>query len=202
MPKSLPEAAVPGARRQPWIVFAIVAIFVAPILIAWLYVAGVLDWHGQGLLNRGELLTPPVDLRRLPPTLALQAIMNLEPSHWSVLFMDSTACGEKCLLNLDRLITIRGLLGHAGGRVAIHALLGASTDPGGAAARHRQRLLESPATLRAILDAAAPGTPAIHLPAIAFADWRGQLMLYFPASARSQDLMKDLKRLLRASEIR
>lgn len=192
------ETPAPPARRRPWQLLVVVALFVAPIGLAWLYVHGWLDWRARGSVVHGALLEPPVDVRRLPAQSLGALCDRLEPGEWAVLYLDPTGCDGACRAALDRLETVHLLLGHTGERVALAAFVG-SPSPGGIGdGAHAAALEVDPAAVAAIADSA----PSMVFPAVAFMDWRGQLMMHFPATAPQADILKDLRRLLRASEIR
>lgn len=189
-------------RRNRVILVGIALLFVAPILLAWLFAGGILDTRSRGLVNHGDLLIPPIDVGALPPSTALAPVLDLRPSAWAVLFIDTAPCAELCKSALDRLWTIRTLLGNAGERVSVLALLAAESNTETTSSTPQLQVLYDPGTVNAIIAKASAQQPGLHLPGIAFVDWRSQLMMSFAPDAPSKDILADLKRLLKASEIR
>ena len=98
-------------KRNRLTILLIIGLFVAPIVLAWLYVAGVFDWRAQGMLNRGNLISPPIDITTLNPPLRLPAWSEMAPSNWAVIVVTDGACAATCGEALDRLLIIRELLG-------------------------------------------------------------------------------------------
>ena len=176
----------------------IAAIFVLPIVVAWLFTSGVIDSHSRGRLNRGELITPPVDLAQLGPSKGLDPLLKLAPSEWAALVIEPTTCAAECAKALDRLLTIRELIGQGAVRVSVHALAAAAS----ADSPHLARIhIDANAVTRlvAVFDARRP---MARWPAIMLLDWRHQLMMRYAIDASPRDILEDLKRVLRASEIR
>jgi hypothetical protein len=163
----------------------LIAIFVSPILVAWLTTSGYVDLVSWGRTNRGSLITPPLDLRDVADTEGLFERANLAPGEWLLLLLPPPECAQACAQIIERLTTIRRLLGYSGQRVHILSLSGAKL----AAYLKLNELLT-----KAVAD--------IALPQILFLDWREQLVLRFDADAPSIDVKKDIKRLLQASKIR
>lgn len=184
-------------KRNRLTILLIVGLFVAPIVLAWLYVAGVFDWRAQGMLNRGNLILPPIDITALNPPLRLAAWSEMAPSNWAVIVVTDGACAAACGEALDRLLIIRELLGQGSERVSIHAL---ATTVGGP--HHQVRIIVDPVALVGLQKALAHAAPPLKLPAIVFLDWRHQLMMHYALDTNPKNIQQDLKRMLRASAIR
>lgn len=202
MPQPEQDTPVDSLKRSRAVMLGLFAMFIAPIVIAWFYSAGLLEMGSWGRTNRGILVTPPVDLREVAAVAPLFERAELAPGEWMVLYLAQDACAQKCLAALDRLTTIRSLLGYSGQRVKILALdTGGGAPPDAAAAAHANHLMSNDTTLTAIVELLAERT-ATGPPQIVFIDWRRQLALRFAADAASIDIKKDIKRLLRASKVR
>lgn len=186
-----------SARASNRLVLLMIAgVFVLPIVIAWLLAAGVFDWRPQGLLNHGTLFDPPIDLHRVESTAASAPLRELPAADWAVVFISDRPCDDACRTVLTELSAIRLVIGKNGTRVSVFGVfdeMQAATE---------ERLLVDAALVAGIREhlAAQAGKPA--LPLVGFIDWRGQLMMHFPPSARPQDIKSDLKRLLSASAIK
>ena len=184
-------------KRNRLTILLIVGLFVAPIVLAWLYAAGVFDWRAQGMLNRGNLISPPIDITTLNPPLRLPAWSEMAPSNWAVIVVTDGACAATCGEALDRLLIIRELLGQGSERVSIHALATAAAVP-----PHQARIIVDPVALVGLQKALAHAAPPLKLPAIVFLDWRHQLMMHYALDTNPKNIQQDLKRMLRASAIR
>jgi hypothetical protein len=192
------EAPTPSRGHNRMTLLLIVAMFVGPILVAHLLVIGALDWRGQGIVNRGTLLSPPLDLRGLGSFSSLQKLNELAPSEWAIVLIEPTSCEQQCIETLDKMLTLRELLGQGAVRTSVHAITVNAPTPG----HHANRIHLDPAGSAALGTALSARVPNLAFPLLTLVDWRRQLMMYYPIDVPPQDLQKDLKRLLRASEIR
>ncbi len=186
-----------SARASNRLVLLMIAgVFVLPIVIAWLLAAGVFDWRPQGLLNHGTLLEPPIDLHRVEATPASAPLRELPPADWAIVFVSDGSCEDACRAVLAELSAIRLVIGKNGTRVSVFGLFAAEQPQ-----TPERQLIDAGlvAGIRSQL-ASQAGNPG--LPRVAFVDWRGQLMMHFPADAPPQDIKSDLKRLLSASAIK
>jgi hypothetical protein len=178
-----------------------VLLFVSPILISWAYVSGLIELGPVNRTNRGNLLTPAIDLRAATAAAGLFESAHLQPGEWVLTFIEDGPCDAECRTVLDKLLTIRSLLGYSGQRVRVIALSDTeSVVP--VAENHTGHLLTDPPAHGVLKDslAHAVGNP---LPAqIVYIDGRRQLVMRFNRDAPPEDLKKDLKKLLRASQIR
>lgn len=183
-------------NRSRTMMIAVVGLFAAPILIAWVLVRSGSPIADRALLNHGQLLTPPLDIRN---DAALEGLneLSLAPGEWSILYFAAARCSEPCESALEVLRAIREVIGQDATRVRIAAVVdeGAVNTPLGfvLSSRHaRQRLTE--------YISGRVGGPATQ--GVVFLDWRGQIMMYYPDVSTPQDIKSDIKRLLRASRIK
>lgn len=179
----------------------LVLIFVSPILISWAYVAGLIDLGPVNLTNRGNLVTPAIDLREIDGAAGLFENAQLQPGEWVLTYLEDGPCDTECRRVLDKLLTIRSLLGYSGQRVRVIALSDAeSAVP--LAANHTGHVLSDPSANKVLKDRLANAVGNPLAPQIVFIDWRRQLVMRYNRDAPPEDLKKDLKKLLRASQIR
>tara|TARA_R110002073_G_scaffold176552_1_gene334257 strand:+ start:382 stop:930 length:549 start_codon:yes stop_codon:yes gene_type:complete len=179
----------------------LVLLFVSPILISWAYIAGLINLGPISLTNRGNLLSPAVDLREVDAAAGLFTEAHLQPGEWVLTYIAQGACDADCLGVLDKLLTIRSLLGYSGQRVRVIALTEtASAAP--LAANYTGHVLSDPAAHDVLESALAHAVDTELPPQIVFIDWRRQLVMRYDRDAPPEDLKKDLKKLLRASQIR
>jgi hypothetical protein len=186
------------ARNRTTLVL-IFAMFVAPVVLAWLLANGYIDLPGDKRLNHGALISPPIDLRTYPDTPAMRALRGLPPADWAVVYVDPDACAEACARALRELAVIRTVIGNDGTRVSVFGLVAkaaALSDP------KLPRILIDPASVTALGKDLASRGQEVKMPLVAFLDWRGQLMMHFPPDAPPGAIKEDLRRLLRASAIR
>ncbi len=193
--------AKPAGRRQKLFLLGLVLLFVSPILISWAYVSGLIDLGPVSRTNRGNLLTPAIDLREMNEVASLFESAKLQPGEWVLTYLADGACDTECRGVLDKLLTIRSLLGYSGQRVRVIALSGAASAvpfP----ANYTGHALTDPTAYDALKErlTSAVGNPLP--PQIVFIDWRRQLVMRYDQDAPPEDLKKDLKKLLRASQIR
>lgn len=186
------------ARNRTTLVL-IAAVFVAPIVLAWLFAAGILDLGDRARTNHGQLVTPPIDLRTLPPPNGAAALLKLQPADWAVVYVTAGACDEACAQHLQTLEVVRSLAGKEATRLSVFGLAaGEGTD----VVKGGPRVLVDKDFVAALAAALAKRPSPPTLPLHAFVDWRGQLMMTFPTDAPPADIKSDLVRLLRASAIR
>lgn len=176
-------------------------LFVSPILISWAYVSGLIDLGPVTRTNRGNLVTPAIDLRNLDAAAGFFENAHLQPGEWVLTFLEDGPCDKECRKVLDKLLTIRSLLGYSGQRVRVIALSDVeSAVP--LAENHTGHVLNDPLAHEALTQSLAHAVGSPLPPQIVFVDWRRQLVMRYDRDAPPEDLKKDLKKLLRASQIR
>ena len=194
-----PTASVKGRNRNRTTLLLIAAIFIAPIVVAWLFASGRLDLSQRPRSNHGQFIQPPIDVATLPQADAMKPLVSLAPAAWAVLYVAEGACTEGCEKALSELEVIRSLLGKEATRLSVFGVVGQSADP----ARNGPTLLADQAWVAAFREHMASRAPAGRaLPLFVFLDWRGQIMMSFPPDAPPADIKQDLGRLLRGSAIR
>ena len=183
-----------GASSSRLIGFLVVTAFVAPILIAWWVVRTPSLLSDIGLLNRGSLISPPIDIA-VSEGYGPLGELEMSPGEWAIVYFSDSRCDDSCLKTFNLLSTIRGLLGHSGTRVHINGLFasGNSQQLGYLNDSDALKLLSSEIAARTEFSRVTSG--------IFFADWRGQVVSYFPENANPADIKKDIKRLLRGSKV-
>ena len=74
-----------GVFSSRLIGFLVVAAFVAPILMAWWMVRTPSLLSDMGLLNRGALVSPPIDIRLSERYGALRDL-EMAPGEWAIVY--------------------------------------------------------------------------------------------------------------------
>jgi hypothetical protein len=171
-------------------------IFVSPILIAWAYTAGYINLPVPERTNRGTFVVPPLDLRNESATQALFDRAKLQPGEWILAYIAAGSCGESCLAALDELKTVRSLLGYSGQRVRVLAITAS------AQAHDETHIMADPTVASALTSLLNERTGTSVDAQIVLMDWRKQLVIRFDQAVAPDDINKDLKKLLRASQIR
>ena len=180
----------------------VASLFFVPLAAAsWLYLSS--GWRPAPGVQHGELIDPPRPLPDTPMQLpdGSTAPADALRSGWSLVYVGNDACGKICRgaladmrqarLALDKdAVRVKRILLHAG--VCCEAGFGsdqpdlqvlAASGPAGSA-------------LRAIFPPSADGEPGIYI-----VDPHGNLMMGYAATGAARDILKDLERLLRLSNI-
>ncbi|MGV8961580.1 MAG: hypothetical protein ACOH1V_14555 [Stenotrophomonas sp.] len=184
---SAPERA---RNRGRWVLLALFAMFFGSMLFA-----GALRFSGwQPAINRnhGQLLSPPVDLRALPPTLAAGQAYDWNPQarHWRILLAPRSDCAPACVTLSQDLGKVWQLFGHNADNVEI---LWLGTPPAAVAAMPALRVLTPQPALREQL-------PGVDDPAgipVYVVDPNGFVILRYAPGFAPGGLRADLAKLLK-----
>lgn len=186
--------------RARLVLVGIFALFMLPILTAYMLNLQGLRWMPFGTANHGELLQPP----RLLETAGLRAIDGGHMTArslagvWTLLTVADLPCRATCMWTLDSLARVRLALGKDMQRVQrLYVTRGAPH------AQDVQAVLERFPGLRiAIADARfLAQLPRVAPGVVLLVDPRRYLILRYHGPAAGQGLLKDLQRLLRISRI-
>jgi cytochrome oxidase Cu insertion factor (SCO1/SenC/PrrC family) len=198
------EARVRG--RQQLVLLAI--LFFAPLAAAIVLYFFAPQWQPEGHTNYGQLVQPAQPL----PDLALRGADGAEAGEgalrgkWSFVYVGTDRCDASCQQKLYQIRQVRTLLNEKRLRVQrvylapdVEALTAARTL---LAADHPDlKFLAEPAqgdTLRGVF-AAGPLTGDAQ--ALYLVDPLGNWMMVYPGIAEYKGILKDIKRLLRVSQI-
>jgi len=191
------------SRAQVWIV---VALFFAPLALAFLLYYGGSGWRPPGSTNHGELISPP----RPMPSVALPtpggAPMAAETWHgkWTLLYVGDGRCDGRCRAALVLMRQTRLALNKDMTRVQrIFLATGNCCDRAYLDAEHPGLTLaladnDAGATLLAAFPDAGPATDG----SIYVVDPLGNLMMrHQPEPPPAEGLLEDLRKLLKLSHI-
>lgn len=196
---------VAAPKRSLWPLWAMIAVFAAPIVATWFYFFFP-EYLPESRSNRGEILQPAV---AVPEGLGLTT-PDGEPFElaslggaWTLVYLVAGACDQACIDHLTQVRQIR--LGLGEGRKLVERLL-LIGDP---SAPVDQALMEGAfegmrvaqtdgGGLTALL--AALGSGPEGLGRVYLLDPQGRLAMRYAADAPPQDTLKDLERLLKGSK--
>lgn len=196
----------PGERRSRAQIWIVVALFFAPLALAFLLYYGAGGWHPSGSTNHGELISPP---RPLPSvTLPTPGGTPLAPEtwhgKWTLLYIGDGRCDGRCRAALMLMRQTRLALNADMTRVQrIFLATGNCCDRGYLDAEHPDLAIaladnDAGATLLAAFPDAQPAADSF----IYVIDPLGNLMMrHVPQPPPAKGLLEDLRRLLKLSHI-
>lgn len=195
----------PRTRLQFW---TLVAVFFAPLALAFLLYSGLDGWRPPGQTNKGELIEPPRPLPAVALTSSDGATLDADllRGKWTLVYVGGGTCDARCrealvltrqtrlALNDDMKRVQRMFI--ATGECCDRAWLDAE-QPGlivalGDTAPAREVLAEFP-----VYD----GVPVAQAGRIYIVDPLGNLMMSYAPDAPDKGLLEDLKKLLKLSHI-
>ncbi|MEE2767332.1 MAG: hypothetical protein VX679_07305 [Pseudomonadota bacterium] len=175
---------------------ALLAVFALPLLLAWVFTMGPLDWRPVKSVNHGVLLEPPLQLKSYGVMDAAGAALTVKAvaRDWFLVVLHGTVCAEPCqgLLRIAERIQIA--VGRDTRRVTL-ALLGPDNDA--LAPRRQSWLLPEDGKLVRELRRAM-GEPQLDT-VLLIVDHQGRIILMYPPTEGGPGMLSDLKRLLRSS---
>jgi hypothetical protein len=190
----------PRPARARLILLALLALFVAPIVLAWLVSSHRLDWLPSATVNHGDLLVPPVpiDSGGWATRDGSPIDLTLPYGQWRLVLVEPGPCGRECLERIAALGRLRLSLGRELARVhgtlVLYGNLAADVEK--AAGEAEFAIIRPTAAGRPQLPSTRNGQPYETF----LVDYRGYLVLGYPAGADAQGIRKDLRRLLKGSD--
>lgn len=197
-------------RMSPRVALLVIAaLFVLPLVAAWLMYSGVIDYRPASRRNLGELVEPPVPLpwAELEPGGTGEHPERVLTGHWVVVHAVPRRCPDACLEAIVYLRQVHLATGRDQARVRIALLQGA--DDEATAGRLLEiypafQLLRDPrGTLWPMLDQLARrhGQPQGAAGSTFLVDPLGNVMMFYAAGSDPNHLKGDLKRLLTWSKL-
>lgn len=198
-----------GKARSRLPLVLLFLVFAGPMLGAWLVVSNQ-DWRPWGSVAHGSLVSP---IRPLPPV-ALQRLgggpLTLEDlrGQWTLLYIGPSNCGDVCQTNLYNMRQARLALGedtHRVQRLMVLTDTGHTSDLARVLSEHEGLMVASAdgGALKKFLqhfhvtDGDSPG----RAQRIYTLDPLGNLVLFYEPDADPKGMLKDLERLLKASQV-
>lgn len=187
----------------------IAAMFLLPLILAWLMYTGTVEFSPESTKNRGTLVKPPVPLNwqqaslqstNGSPTTASERFLT----HWVVLYPVPARCEEDCQSQLTSLRQVHVASGRHSSRIRLAVLVGdelsADTEQT-INGIYDQFILVTDSTgdLFETTQAVTVSTP--QQTGTYLVDPLGNIMMVYAADADPNDLKQDLKRLLTWSKL-
>jgi hypothetical protein len=188
--------------RQRRVLIGVALIFFAPLGLAFYLYYGHSAWLPGGRVNTGELIEParPLPALALPLRGSGSTDPNFLEGKWTYLHVASDLCGETCRSRLYDTRQIRLALDRDMNRVQRIFIAGDDCCDAQFLRQHPDLIViragAAPAPLLALLPGLNAGEPRVYL-----IDPLGNLMMFYPADAKSKGMLEDMKRLLRLSSI-
>ncbi len=185
----------PEGRKARYTLLMLLAVFALPLLVAWIFTMGPLDWRPTKTVNYGVLLAPPLRLNSYGVTDVTGAALTVAVArNWFLVVLHNAACSESCQGLLQIAKRIRIAVGRDIHRVNL-ALLG--PDHSVPVPNGQSWLLPVDGKLVDALRQAT-GEPQLET-ALLIVDHQGVVVLMYPPNEDGPGALHDLKRLLRAS---
>jgi cytochrome oxidase Cu insertion factor (SCO1/SenC/PrrC family) len=194
----------PGRRR----LLLLTALFLLPVLVAYgLYYGG---WRPTSTANHGELLQPARPVQDVTLTLLTGASIRFSHWHgkWTLLTFSTAECLNPCERNLHNIRQIIAAQGNEAHRVrgALVVTDGKAPDWLRYAVKDSpglQVVIGPPAAVNSLAQqfVLPAGSPLDNLNRVYLVDPFGNFMMSYPADADPAGINKDIKRLLRVSQI-
>jgi len=175
---------------------AVSAVFLMPLLLAWIFAKGPIDWRPQSNLNYGVLLQPPLQLNAYGILDVNGAALTLNSSarDWFVVVLQDGACSETCQQLIQAAERIQLAVGRDAQRVNL-ALL--SREESSATWGEQNWWL--PADNELVRELRLASGDSQFDTNLLIVDYLGHAILMYPPSEEGYGLLEDLKRLLRAA---
>jgi cytochrome oxidase Cu insertion factor (SCO1/SenC/PrrC family) len=182
----------------------LIAVFVGPLLLAILMYTRLDSWQPSGQVNHGELITPARPLGEI--TLIGPDEARLETDYfrgkWTLVYLAGSRCDLGCETALFKTRQARETLGRDSDRVQrLYLVVDRPSQPwppAFAAEHPLMQLATAPGASRA---AVVDGFGADGRGRVFVVDPLGNVMMRYDAEATTKGIQKDLKRLLKVSQI-
>lgn len=192
------------SRAQIWI---LIAVFFAPLIIAFVLYYGLDGWRPSGSTNQGDLIQPPAPVPEVALTTPQGAKHppDLLRDIWTIVYVGSGDCDSRCREALTLMRQTRLALNDDMTRVQrLFLVTQDCCDETYLATEHAGLLVatldENATSVESVFAAATP-EPLPEAGRIYIVDPLGNLMMSYPRDAEPKGLLTDLKKLLKFSHI-
>lgn len=193
-----------GSGRKHLVPLAIFALCIAPLAVAWLLTRSGIGWEPDATVNVGELVKPPLPLGTSGLRLANGEALRPDGlrGKWRIASVAVKNCGMSCRNSLTTMRHVQLALGKHVLRVQRVLFL-----PKGSESVDRKLLEEYPRPLVLTIDEGLAeflgqlgiGSSEPERTRFFIIDPRGRLILKYPDATYFAGMVKDLSRLLKAS---
>lgn len=196
----------PRARRSPAQFWILVALFLGPLLAAFLLYYGMGGWRPAGSTNHGDLIQPPVPLPELELIAPTKLGSTVFRDKWSIVYIGNGRCDARCREALTLMRQTRLALNDDLTRVRrVFLVTRDCCDQAYLEAQHAgltTALLDAPGGehLKEVFQSVTP-EPLDEAGRIYIVDPLGNLMMSYSSSAEPKGLLEDLEKLLKLSHI-
>jgi cytochrome oxidase Cu insertion factor (SCO1/SenC/PrrC family) len=192
-------------KQRKWGMISLIGmVFILPVLFAWLFYTKADEWN-LATTNRGVLLQPPLQINELAP--------KSWRGKWLLLYVD-TQCADYCVTAAANLAEINIVLGKESGRLrSVLATLPFSESydepdtkefaEGRQVNPQLEHLILSSPSMQQLLNAdylIAAEAPNLRQ-ALFIVDPLGNIILYYAVPFSTKAVYRDMKKLLKASQI-
>jgi len=196
------------------VLVAISALFILPLILAWMLFKGTISMEPVETRNLGRLVQPPIavdwqgNLAPLPGEgdTSNSETAGLFTDHWTVVHIVPGQCLSSCLQAVRGLRQVHMASGRDQVRIRI-ALFLPNSPPDELAREFAEiypkfQLFQVPdRAIREVLESTASDFSAQSAGSSYLIDPIGNIMMFYPAGYDPNDLNKDLKRLLKWSKL-
>jgi cytochrome oxidase Cu insertion factor (SCO1/SenC/PrrC family) len=181
------------------------ALFFVPLIAAVVLYFGFPQWQPKGRTNYGELVAPakPLPIMQFTDLSGAPRDTSVFNGHWSYVYMAGAQCNEACVAKIIQIRQTRTLLNEKRARVQRIYI---APDAAALEAAHQQFGAEQPDLLY-LAEAGPAGQRATDFfkptdaQALYLVDPHGNWLMVYPSTAEYQGILKDIKLLLKLSQI-
>ncbi|MCZ6640345.1 MAG: hypothetical protein O7F71_02105 [Gammaproteobacteria bacterium] len=188
-------------KRSRVTLLLILAVFVLPLALAWIFAKGPLEWRPVETVNNGVLVAPPLllesfgvmdDSGEAPPVGSIA-------SDWFLVVLRGPACGEQCAHWLEVAERIQLAVGRDMPRVTVVLLGPVGDTPTPLLVKESQQSWQLPPGGKLVSELGrATGEPPPDA-RLLIVNHQGRVVLAYPTTEDGRGVLDDLKRLLKAS---
>lgn len=182
----------------------ILAMFLLPVVLAWLSFSGIIGFGPAETDNEGRLVIPPQPLKWAEAVLlAPTADAGDLQGSWVVLYPLPAPCGETCLGRIRSMHQMHRATGRDAERLQLAVLASAAPDPG-----LERELRSIHPSLYLLYDpgprfaaALQHASESAQQPSVYLVDPLGNIMMTYEADDSMNKLLRDLKKLFKWSRL-
>jgi hypothetical protein len=182
-------------KNNKALILLFVAAFVLPVILAKLALDN--GWFNQAATNKGELITPPLDMRLLNQT-------DAEPK-WKLLYVLPQVCAAECENALYSIAQVHSALGKHADRAEALVIANPMSDPSQVTKLTQQKQIRLVTVEAKVLQQVFNQTST---DGIFIADTLDNVILRYPlqnnkeqAVQHSRDILADMRKVLKLSRI-